>query len=256
MREFWENRWRAENHKPNEFEQAKLAVLLDGFPSDVGSVLDVGCGTGWMLEALQPHYRFGVGTDFSITGLRQIRRPPVQSVCAALPFRDASFDLVLLAEVVEHLDDATLAQTVAEIRRVSRRYALITTPYSERREVNLVRCERCLAHFHSSLHVRNFTPASLTAVFADAGFKAVWVRPAGEGPWRSSALTRLNGALTGYYPHWRPHLRCPVCGNEEVQRFRAREKPLAFALEALGRLPGWFHPHVPHSLCGLFEKED
>ena len=254
MREFWENRWHAEHHTPNEFEQAKLEIILAGFPANVESVLDIGCGTGWMLEALRSHYRFGVGVDFSLEGLRQVNVSSVLGICTSLPFKTASFDLVLCAEVVEHLDDDQLAQLVAEINRVSRRYALITTPYAERRELNMVRCDRCFAIFHSSLHVRSFTEKSLPKTFAGAGFRSVWVRPAGYGQPRSTLLTKLNGVITGYYCHWRPNLRCPVCGNPGVRQQRARDNPLSLMLEATGRLVARLRPNVSHSLCGLFEK--
>jgi len=254
MKEFWETRWLAEQHTPNEFEQAKLKRILEGFPSDVQSVLDVGCGTGWMLEALRSHYRFGVGMDFAVEGLRQVKSGCVQGICTSLPFKAASFDLILCAELIEHLDDEALTQLVAEINRVARRYILITTPYAERRELNMVRCERCLTTFHSSLHVRSFTEHTLEALFVKAGFRKIWIHCAGTRPYRSTLISRLNVALTAYYPYFSTPHSCPVCGNQAIRQMRARENPLSLVLEGLNAALAKVRRASPFSLCALFES--
>lgn len=82
-------------------------------------LLDVGCGGG----LLAPHvhgYRH-VGVDLSEAGLAVAADHgvvPVHADAAELPFADASFDVVVAGEILEHVED--LDGVVAEALRVLR----------------------------------------------------------------------------------------------------------------------------------------
>lgn len=101
---------------------ARGALVPDRPPGAApGRLLDVGCGGG----LLAPHvagrgYRH-VGVDLSSSALTVAAEhgvDPVQADAAALPFGDASFDVVVAGEVLEHVSD--LEGTVAEALRVLR----------------------------------------------------------------------------------------------------------------------------------------
>jgi 2-polyprenyl-6-hydroxyphenyl methylase/3-demethylubiquinone-9 3-methyltransferase len=80
-------------------------------------LLDVGCGGG--LLAPHVHGYHHVGVDLSEAGLAIAAAHGVEGVladAAALPFDDASFDVVVAGEVLEHVTD--LEGTVAEALRV------------------------------------------------------------------------------------------------------------------------------------------
>lgn len=84
-------------------------------------ILDVGTSTGSNLRLLRDiGFTRVTGLDVSLEAIRFCESKgfgPVQqgSVCA-LPFPDASFDLVLATDIIEHVDDDVLALT--EIARV------------------------------------------------------------------------------------------------------------------------------------------
>lgn len=82
-----------------------------------GRVLDVGCADGWARDVLA--YCDYVGLDYPTTasGLYGTR-PQVFADGARLPFGAATFDTVLLLEVLEHVAEAE--QVLAEISRVLR----------------------------------------------------------------------------------------------------------------------------------------
>jgi ubiquinone/menaquinone biosynthesis C-methylase UbiE len=82
-----------------------------------GMVLDVGCRDKYMAKWVAGKY---VGID--VSGLPDV----VADLEYRLPFRDASFDMVMALDVLEHLD--RLHQAFAEICRLSRRYVIICLP--------------------------------------------------------------------------------------------------------------------------------
>jgi 2-polyprenyl-3-methyl-5-hydroxy-6-metoxy-1,4-benzoquinol methylase len=97
------------------------------------SVLDVGCAEGIVCRALQQRgwQSAWTGCDSSANTLRIANRiaPQAQWTCGDannLPFSDKSFDLILCAEVLEHLPHPERA--LREMARVSRRWLLLSVP--------------------------------------------------------------------------------------------------------------------------------
>ena len=134
------------------------------------TVVDIGCGTGPLVAELVRRGVTSTGVDSSPGVLEAARkRAPGASFhlgsVAALPLADGSFDAATLIETVEHLDDATLAASLAEARRVLRPggILLITTPNRERLEESFRQCPDCGAEFHLYQHVRSWTAQSLAA---------------------------------------------------------------------------------------------
>lgn len=84
-------------------------------------VLEVGCGGGHVLQRFDGHTRTGI--DLSETMLARSRRrlgPDVELMrCSAesLPFQDASYDVVLCTEVLEHTREPR--RVIAELARVA-----------------------------------------------------------------------------------------------------------------------------------------
>ena len=111
--------WFAGRRRILESFLARIVPTLPVVKGERPRILDVGCGTGANLEMLA---RFGEaeGVDVSeealafcrARGLTQVRLGAAE----ALPYEDATFDLVTALDVVEHLDDDT--QGLSEMRRV------------------------------------------------------------------------------------------------------------------------------------------
>jgi ubiquinone/menaquinone biosynthesis C-methylase UbiE/DNA-binding transcriptional ArsR family regulator len=106
-------------------EQALLALLP---AAGLGRVLDIGTGTGRLLELLGPRASSALGVDASRQMLALARARLARaglSQCVVrladmyrLPLPDASFDLVLMQMVLHHADDPAAA--LAEAARVLR----------------------------------------------------------------------------------------------------------------------------------------
>ena len=192
------------------------------------SILDVGCGDGFMLGLIR---RIGVGRDYYgveidpeavIQGRKcgfDIRE---QSVEEPLPFSDGQMDVVIAGEILEHVVDPDLL--LGEIRRVvaPTGYVILTTPnllawynrililagvtpmfvehsfrasygpmYSFRRQINPV-----------VGHVRVFNLTPLRAVVEQNRFKVTVVAGAARIPvrwlwWFDKCIARFRPSLAG-----------------------------------------------------------
>jgi ubiquinone/menaquinone biosynthesis C-methylase UbiE len=149
---------------------AHLAAFVASLP-EAEHVLDLGCGDGRLTSLL----RAGAltGADVSSVALKRAsaRLPEAElalvEVDAPLPFVDSEFELVLCAEVLEHVRDVQLF--LSELRRVLRPGGglALTTPAWSR--------WRMLREFPRELdplspHLRFFTRASLSELIDAMGF--------------------------------------------------------------------------------------
>ena len=124
-----------------------------------------------------------------------------------IPWPDGSFDAVILSEVLEHLDDATLAATLGEVARVLRPGGRVigTVPADERLEEQLVVCPHCASRFHRWGHAQSFSPDRMAAILSER-FDGVEVRRRWFVAWgllnwrgRLQGLVRKTLALAGQW---------------------------------------------------------
>lgn len=176
-------------------------------------VLDFGCGKGDLLAHL---YAQGIGADgleFSPDSAREteerFRGQPLfggVTLTSDLPspLASASYDVVFLVEVVEHLLDEQMAPTLGEVRRLLAPggHVVVTTPNEEDLATEQVPCPDCGAIFHRWQHQRAFSADSLAGLVGGHGFETTvsegvnWLAP-------RTLKARLLRALR---PQGAPHL--------------------------------------------------
>jgi methionine biosynthesis protein MetW len=97
---------------------------------NIGTVLDIGCGDGILLEHLGKKGITGVGIDISTKAIAICKERRLNCTRAditdALPFADNSFDNVILTDVLEHIFQPKLL--LKEGYRVSRKYIFVSVP--------------------------------------------------------------------------------------------------------------------------------
>ncbi|HEX2084319.1 MAG TPA: class I SAM-dependent methyltransferase [Solirubrobacteraceae bacterium] len=159
-------------------------------------VLDAGCGTGRNLAEFG-----GVGVDpapEAVAACRARGLDVVQAPLEALPFGDASFDLLLATDVLEHVDDDVAA--LRELRRVAAPGALllVTVPAHPR---------LWSAHDEALHHRRRYRRAELLARVRAAGWEPVvttWWNAFLLPPIAAARLVRRRSGGTdhGRTPAW------------------------------------------------------
>ena len=97
---------------------AERAILERRYGRRLGRVLDLACGTGEILRRLRDEFDCApaIGIDLFDGHLRHAVPPVVRGDGYALPFREGSFDLVLVRHVLQALPDPV--GLLAEARRV------------------------------------------------------------------------------------------------------------------------------------------
>ncbi len=160
---------------------APILARLDGAPPR--SILECGCNVGLNLRALR---QLTDAELFAVEPNRTAREIVVrdevldpahllEGSLAALPFADASMELVFTSGVLIHVPPAHLARALHEVHRVSRRYVLAIEYFSARPEAVTYRGHAEL------LWKRDFGGAYLdlfpTLRPIDAGF--LWSRTSG-----------------------------------------------------------------------------
>lgn len=90
----------------------------------------------------------------------------------AIPFDSQTFDVVIMTEVLEHLTEAALLETLREVFRVlvaGGRF-LGTVPFDEDLTREQVFCPHCQHTFHERGHLQSFTCGRLAGLLSNAGF--------------------------------------------------------------------------------------
>ena len=146
------------------------------------SVLDVGCGAGYLLGKAAARAGFALGVDLDGDRLRSAReailygkRPNYGFVEFAvadgqhLPFADASFDRVICTEALEHvLDPRLILEEFARVLKPGARLA-VSVPH-HRCETVLRRLIKGYFEFPGG-HRRIYTPSALHRALARAGLQ-------------------------------------------------------------------------------------
>ncbi|MEO0614645.1 MAG: class I SAM-dependent methyltransferase [Pseudomonadota bacterium] len=157
-------------------------------------VLDCGTGTGGFALALARVWRrpidlHAVDISPAMVAAADVRfrqagiaARVIQAGIGALPFADASFDLVIAAHVLEHLPEPVTA--LAEMRRVLRPGGWIVT--------SMTRQSWLGAYIQAKWRTHRLTPERASQWLQDAGFEPAPFETAARGLFRLTSLTTIG----------------------------------------------------------------
>lgn len=139
---------------------------------DPDTVLEVGCGEGKLAQHLihisGPPKRF-VASDISLHKVGKPENTNIEFIEASaykLPYENASFDLVLCCEVLEHLERPQAA--LLEVTRVAKRSVLLSTPREPIwRILNMLRTAYLRDWGNTPGHIQHFSRRGLAALVSE-----------------------------------------------------------------------------------------
>jgi len=122
-------------------------------------LLDVGCGTGWLADHFNDYTGLDGSPDAVAAATARNRNVQLHDVSQPLPLDDASFDAVVMKDLLEHVPDPVAL--VREVRRVLRPGGRVfaSSPDAQRWV------------WDDYTHRRPFTRKSFRLLFADQGLE-------------------------------------------------------------------------------------
>lgn len=100
-------------------QDRRLGLILKYSPSERRRVLDIGCGIGTYVTKLEQNGARAFGVDVAFDRVQKGHSLKLaQALSEGLPFAAGVFDMTLLHEVIEHVQDdrATVAEAVRVLR--------------------------------------------------------------------------------------------------------------------------------------------
>ena len=157
-------------------EPSLVRVIRDHFPRDLNAdIVDLGCGHGTLIYfARREGYSRIVGVDRSAEqvaeakrlGIEGVREGDLMTALAELP--DASLDVVIAFDVIEHFTREELLPFVDEVRRVLKSGGkwLIHTPNGESPFFGRIR-------YGDLTHEQAYTATSMSQLMLSSGFTSL-----------------------------------------------------------------------------------
>lgn len=167
IQQFWHN---------TKFNEIKKQIITKN-----AKILDIGSGPGCFLSLIQRDFKLAVGFDISFSQLRFARdKVPeaswVVGNALTLPFKNASFDYIILSEVIEHLPKSAsfgLLKSICLLLKPSGRF-LLTTPNYHSIWPLLELCWNFVSPVkYLEQHINKYNLKSLKQALLKAGFGEV-----------------------------------------------------------------------------------
>lgn len=130
-------------------------------------ILEVGCGTGLILNKVNKLAKLSVGIDISEKMLNIASRKGLNITLADavnLPFKDESFDITFSFKVLPHIPD--IRRAISEITRVTKKKGLLIlefyNPLSIKYLINKITDKHVYQRFHSYCDIKKLLSPNLT----------------------------------------------------------------------------------------------
>jgi len=174
--------WTLSENSPVLFhEKLRTHRLIRFCPNRPESVLDCGCGDGFLSALTVPIVEKLVALDISFVRLQKYsghpllgKIPRVEADSCLIPFKEESFDTVLVSELLEHVeeDDLMLKQIWHSLKKGGR--FVLSVPYKEM--INTVICPSCHHEFFRHGHLHSYDKSKLFEQLKSAGFANIRFR--------------------------------------------------------------------------------
>jgi len=142
------------------------------------NILNIGSGNGYF-EKLCSDAGWNIHTlDIDKNAKEKLSKYGVNvhiSSIELIPVSDSFFDFVVCSEVLEHLTDNQLKDSLPELYRVTKKngYIIGTVPNNEKLFENVTVCPNCDYKYHRWGHWQSFTQTHIRKIFYEINFKKI-----------------------------------------------------------------------------------
>jgi len=149
--EYYDQFW-TDHPDPKSLEKLRIEEMAEMISKD-RTVLDVGCGPGWLIDHLEPHVRY-MGIDFSPVARDMVAKRGGEAA-KSLDDVDDNWQVVVLGEILEHIDDDVGFLKKAAKKLVENGHLLVSVPRH--------------GAMKDSAHVRDYTAEELNEKLGKVG---------------------------------------------------------------------------------------
>lgn len=201
------------DYRATPSEQARIASLVELMPEAFTTGLDIGARDGYISLRMAERGDHITALDLAMPSIAHDKIVCVQGDTTSLEFASNTFDVVVCAEVLEHIPPPLLELACKEIARVTRKWAVIGVPLNQDTRYGATHCPSCGKTNPPWGHVNSFSVAHLKMLFPS--MVACQIQFVGVTKSRtnfiSHALMKYAGYPFGTYGQDEP---CVYCGAQ------------------------------------------
>lgn len=105
-----------------------LKIFYD--KNDNVKILEIGIGNKIVSNILESHLKGMTNSKIITIDINKNLKPDIIGDIRYIPFKNNSFDIILCFEVLEHINYKDLSDALFEIKRVTKRYILLSIPHN------------------------------------------------------------------------------------------------------------------------------
>lgn len=155
-----------------------LIVAVDHLLPREGRILDFGAGDGELIRLMCErglHVAAYEPSEGRSDNLKKILCDTPGFLGVRTESTDETFDVVVMAEVIEHVLDESLDSTLTRLSQLVRLGGMlvVTAPNNEDLDLGMAYCPISNTLFHRWQHVRSFTSATLSRLLEKYGFDEI-----------------------------------------------------------------------------------
>jgi len=241
-------------YRSSASEAERISDLMSLLPEGTKSALEIGARDGYISQFLAKRFPQLFVLDITPLEFDATGFLPVQASVTSLPFPDSIFDVVLCAQVLEHVPQ--LETACSELARVSKHVIVIGVPYRQDTRVGRATCRHCSKPNPAWGHVNEFEERKLNALFPTV--RAAQTRYVGTAKECTNGLSRWlmdrAGNPWGTYDQDEP---CIFCGHS-LGEPRPRNFPQRICTKlatTLNQVQAVFRKSHANWIHVVFEKE-
>lgn len=152
--------YQTRNQKPKSTDKFKLISSIIKEQPGEGRILDIGCANQYLKKFLPESITSYIGLDLSIKFI-----PHVVSDAEFLPFKQKSFDWVVLSDILEHISDPLAA--LRSCREVSEKVIAVVPNLHQLNALSF------LPSYKNDRHLHKMPPWKWRSLFREGGFNVV-----------------------------------------------------------------------------------
>jgi len=233
-------------------DRNRIEELINSIPRGAETILDVGCGNGPLVNLIYKKFKRVVGLDFSQEALKHVKSEKVLADISNIPFENKSFDLVVCSETLEHLAQEDYLKAIEEIKRICKKYIILTVPNDENLKRSSETCPNCKKLVHPSYHFRSFSKKDLGNIFI--GFDLIKIKELGDEYPKIPGFLIYPAIKLFRKPGFTRVLGCPFCGYERGYISKKKKQSMSFLSWAEKKAKLIF-PKKPYWLLAVYSAK-